>query len=76
MRIWAKVISDGKIKKQTVYEKAEPLTYSALFDYMTILFKTLQISVNSGGRVKTDCLTDFTDCGWVALLGNLLFYKT
>lgn len=43
MRIWAKVMTDGKIKKQTVYEKAEPLTYSALFDYMAEICTQLDV---------------------------------
>ena len=43
MRIWAKVMSDGKIKKQTVYEKAESLTYSKLFDYVAEMCNTLDI---------------------------------
>ena len=43
MRIWAKVMIDGKIKKQTVYEKAEPLTYSSLFDYMAEICTQLDV---------------------------------
>jgi hypothetical protein len=43
MRIWAKVMYDGKIKKQTVYEKAESLTYSKLFDYVAEICTTLDI---------------------------------
>ena len=35
MRIWAKLITDGKIKKQFVYENPEKLTYSHFFDYLT-----------------------------------------
>ena len=35
MRIWAKIIKDGKIKRQFVLEKNEKLTYSRFFDYMT-----------------------------------------
>ena len=35
MRIWAKLMTDGKIKEQFVYEKAEKLTYSHFFDYLT-----------------------------------------
>ena len=43
MRIWAKVMTDGKIKKQMVYEKAEPLTYSSLFDYMAEICTQLDV---------------------------------
>ena len=35
MKIWAKLMTDGKIKKQFVYEKTEKLTYSHFFDYLT-----------------------------------------
>jgi len=35
MKIWAKLMTDGKIKKQFVYEKDEKLTYSHFFDYLT-----------------------------------------
>ncbi len=34
MRIWAKLMTDGHIKKEYVYEKAEKLTYSHFFDYL------------------------------------------
>ena len=43
MRIWAKLITDGKIKKQYVYEKDERLTYSHFFDYVTELCHALDI---------------------------------
>ena len=35
MRIWAKLITNGKIKEQFVYEKEEKLTYSHFFDYLS-----------------------------------------
>ena len=35
MKIWAKLITDGKIQKQFVYEKQERLTYSRFFDYLS-----------------------------------------
>lgn len=35
MKIWAKLIKNGKIKKQFVYEREEKLTYSRFFDYLT-----------------------------------------
>lgn len=34
MKIWVKLITDGKICKQMVYEKDERLTYSHFFDYL------------------------------------------
>lgn len=43
MRIWAKLITDGKIKKQFVYEKDERLTYSHFFEYVTELCQALDI---------------------------------
>ena len=43
MRIWAKVMTDGKIKKQTVYEKAEALVYSSLFDYLAEICAQLDV---------------------------------
>ena len=41
MRIWAKIIKDGKIKRQFVLEKNEKLTYSRFFDYMTEICSAL-----------------------------------
>ncbi len=43
MRIWAKLITDGHIQKQYVYENKEKLTYSHFFDYMTELCLALDI---------------------------------
>ena len=43
MRIWAKLITDGKIRKQFVYEKEERLTYSHFFDYLTEICQALDI---------------------------------
>ena len=43
MKIWAKLITDGKIKKQFVYEKDERLTYSHFFDYLVDICQTLDI---------------------------------
>ena len=43
MKIWAKLMLDGKIKKQTVYEKDEKLTYSHFFDYLVDVCATLDI---------------------------------
>ena len=43
MRIWAKLITDGHIKKQYVYENPERLTYSHFFDYLTEICYALDI---------------------------------
>ncbi|MBQ9118140.1 MAG: hypothetical protein IJY11_02945 [Clostridia bacterium] len=43
MKIWAKLLTDGKIKKQMVYEKDEKLTYSHFFDYLTDICGVLDI---------------------------------
>ena len=43
MKIWAKLMTDGKIKKQFVYEKDEKLTYSHFFDYLTDICAALDI---------------------------------
>ena len=43
MKIWAKLLIDGKIKKQIVYERAEKITYSHFFDYLTEMCQTLDI---------------------------------
>ena len=43
MRIWAKLMTDGRIRKQFVYENSERLTYSHFFDYLTEICKELDI---------------------------------
>jgi hypothetical protein len=43
MRIWAKLMTDGHIKKQFVYENEEKLTYSHFFDYLTEICHTLDV---------------------------------
>lgn len=43
MRIWAKLITDGHIKKDVVYEKDEKVTYSHFFDYLTEICYLLDI---------------------------------
>ena len=43
MRIWAKLMTDGKICKQFVYEKQEKLTYSRFFDYLIDICHELDI---------------------------------
>ena len=43
MRIWAKLMTDGKIRKQMVYENPEKLTYSHFFDYMTEICQALDV---------------------------------
>ena len=43
MRIWAKLMTDGHIKKDFVYEKEEKLTYSHFFEYLTDICARLDI---------------------------------
>ena len=43
MRIWAKLMTDGHIKQQMVYENAEKLTYSRFFDYLVEICQQLDI---------------------------------
>ena len=43
MRIWAKLMVDGKIQKQYVYELTEKLTYSHFFDYLTDICQALDV---------------------------------
>ena len=42
MVLW-KLITDGKIQKQFVYEKQERLTYSRFFDYLSDICHELDI---------------------------------
>lgn len=44
MKIWAKLMLDGKIAKQFVYEKGEKLTYSHFFTYLTDICQTLDVA--------------------------------
>ena len=43
MRIWAKLMTDGHIKKQYVYEKSDKLTYSEFFEYLTDICYQLDV---------------------------------
>ena len=43
VRIWAKLMQDGHIKRQYVFEKAEKLTYAHFFDYLTEICQALDI---------------------------------
>ena len=43
MKIWAKLITDGKIQKQFVYEKQARLTYSRFFDSLSDICHELDI---------------------------------
>lgn len=43
MRLWAKVMTEGKIRKQCTLEKDERLTWSHFFDYMAELCDKLDI---------------------------------
>lgn len=43
-RIWAKVINDGKITKQYVYEKDDKFVYSHFFNYLADICEELDIA--------------------------------
>ena len=42
-RIWAKVMSDGKILLQSVYEKEKKFSYSDFFSYLTEICDSLDV---------------------------------
>lgn len=42
-RIWAKVMKEGRIVKQTTYEREERFTYARLFHYLTEICDELDI---------------------------------
>ncbi len=44
MKIWAKVVKDGKIEKQIVYERDEKLVYSHFLDYLFDICHELDVS--------------------------------
>lgn len=44
IRIWAKVLKDNKIIKQTVYEKVGTTDYSEFFSYVREICETLDIA--------------------------------
>ncbi len=44
MRIWAKVVKDGKTERQIVYEREEKLVYSRFLDYLFDICHELDIS--------------------------------
>ena len=43
MRIWAKLMTDGRIREQFVYERNDKLTYSQFFDYLIDICHELDI---------------------------------
>ena len=43
MRIWVKLILDGKIIQQFVYERDERLVYSKFFEYMTEICQKMDL---------------------------------
>lgn len=43
-RIWAKVVTDGKITKQLTYERDEKFTYSQFFAYLADICEELDIA--------------------------------
>lgn len=42
-RIWAKVMKEDHIEKQTVYERGEKFTYSAFFHYLSDICNELDV---------------------------------
>ena len=44
IRIWAKVMKNGKIIKQCMFEKLESMDYSLFFDYLREICETLDIA--------------------------------
>ena len=44
MRIWAKIVKEGKTEKQIVYENEEKLTYSHFMDYLFDICHELDVS--------------------------------
>ena len=57
MKIWAKLITDGKIKQQFVYENPERLTYSHFFDYLTDIC-TVPVNIAGLPAVSVPCGQD------------------
>ena len=43
MKIWAKVLTDGKIKNQYVFERKEGIVYSQFFQYLEEICEKLDI---------------------------------
>ena len=43
MRIWAKLITDGHIKKQFVYERPDKVVYSSFFEYVTDICMAMDV---------------------------------
>ncbi|MBE7078766.1 MAG: hypothetical protein E7380_02760 [Clostridiales bacterium] len=41
MRIWAKLMTEGRIKRQFVFERDEKLVYSQFFEYLTEICQAL-----------------------------------
>ncbi len=43
-KIWAKIVSDGKIVKQLTYEREEKFSYSSFFEYLADICEGLDIA--------------------------------
>lgn len=43
-RIWAKILKDGKIVRQTTYEKDDKFAYSHFFSYLADICEELDIA--------------------------------
>lgn len=43
MKIWVKLMQDGKIKQQTVYERPGQMVYSSFFEYLSEICTSLDV---------------------------------
>lgn len=43
-KIWGKVVEDGKIVKQVVYQREDKFTYSLFFNYLADICESLDIA--------------------------------
>lgn len=43
-RIWAKIITDGKIEKQITYEREDKFVYAKFFEYLADICEGLDIA--------------------------------
>ena len=45
-KIWAKIITDGKIEKQLTYEREDKFSYSDFFTYLADICEGLDIALS------------------------------
>lgn len=80
MKIWVKVMAEGKIVRQGVYENEERLTYSHFFEYLTgacelvdvptpVLMKAhvMNFAKFNYVKFKQSDFIDFVDFDWLVL---------